>query len=377
MKGRLLFIGVLFTTPLFSQKFSNNFILKGEVIGQDAGFMHIGYLNNAAKYIADSCYSKNGQFQFTGCINGATRAVLYGNRKSRSVDDPNFVEIFIEPGNMNAVCKVNDFKEAAISGSLSQSDFIIYNKRIDSLHSKWKHVFDELNNARNKNDSVGLKRIYDYQLPLYRTESDRITRNFIKEFTNSAISAYLLFNDVSLSLDSLKYYNLLFTPSVQHSFYGSRIISSIAKQEKLQIGMQAPDFILTDLNGNEISLKNFKGKYILLDFWASWCIPCREENPYLKKAYAKYHEKGFIIIGFSIDAAENKNAWMDAIKKDNLPWIQLCDFKVCNSEVMIEYNYLGGKGIPANFLINQEGQIIAKDLRGDGIEQKLNELIKY
>lgn len=378
MKSLLLCTFVLLTTPaLFSQNNSNNkFSLKGKVVGQDTGFVHIGYFNSSMKYVDDSCYLKKGEFQFTGFIKGTTRASFYGKRKSRSVDDPNWMEMFIEPGNINALFKVDEFKKAQISGSKSQNEFTIYNKRIDSLNSKWQNVFDELNIAKINNDSIKVDKIYKEQLPIYREENRSVSQRYIQEFANSDISAYLLFCDINLSLDSLKYYYSHLTPSVQHSFYGSNIDSSIIKQERLQIGMPAPDFIQTDLNGNQISLKTFEGKYILLDFWASWCIPCREENPHLKKAYAKYHDKGFEIIGFSMDGPDNKNAWIDAIKKDGLPWIQLCDFKIWNSEVIIEYNYLGGKGIPANFLINPKGQIIAKDLRGDDIENKLSELIK-
>lgn len=378
MKNLLLFISVLLpTSTLFSQENPNNeFSLKGKVIGQDTGYVHIGYFNNLKKYIADSCYLKTGEFRFTGFINGATRATFYGKRKSRSVDDPNWTEVFIEPGNMEAIFKVDEFKKAQITSSKSQNEFTIYNKRIDSLDDKWKNVFDELNNAKIKNDSIKIEKIYNEQLPLYRDENNRITLNFIKEFPNSDISAYLLFNQINLTLDSLKFYYALLNPAVQQSFYGNNINSSIIKQGRLQIGMPAPDFIQSDLNGKQISLKIFKEKYILLDFWASWCVPCREENPYLKKAYAKYHDKGFEIIGFSLDGPENKNAWINAIKKDDLPWIQLCDFKVWNGEVISEYDYLGGKGIPANFLINPEGRIIAKDLRGDDVEKKLSELIK-
>ena len=378
MKSFLLFTSVLLTTSaLFSQNNSDSkFSLEGKVIGQDTGFVHIGYFNSSMKYIDDSCYLKNGEFQFVGFINGTTRASFYGKRKSRSVDDPNWMEMFIEPGNINALFTVNEFKKAQISGSKSQNEFTIYNKRIDSLNNKWQSVFDELSNAKISNDSIKLDKIYNEQLPKYREEGSRISKTYIQEFPNSDISAYLLFNEINLNLDSLKYYYSLLNSSVQQSFYGKNIDNSIIKQEKLQIGKPAPDFTQTDLKGNQISLKKFKGKYILLDFWASWCVPCREENPYLKEAYAKYHDKGFIIIGFSMDGPENKNAWIEAIKKDNLPWIQVCDFKVWNSKVISDYNYLGGKGIPANFLINPEGQIIAKDLRGDEIEKKLSELIK-
>jgi peroxiredoxin len=378
MKRALLFIFIIcVTTHLFSQKNCNsNFIFNGKVIGEDSGFIHLAYFDSLKKYVNDSCSLNNGSFQFKGIIKGTTRATFYGNRRSRSVDDPNWTEIFLEPGEMKATVKVNEFKKAEITGSKSQNDFEIFNNKIDSLNAKWKNTFDALDNAKSVNDTSKVQKIYDEQLPQYQNQSSRVTLNFIKEFPNSDISGYLLFNEINLSLDSLKFYYSLLSPSVQQSFYGNNVDSSIIKQEKLQIGMLAPDFTQIDLYGNQISLKKFRGKYVLLDFWASWCIPCREEHLYLKKAYAKYHDKGFEIIGFSMDGPENKSAWMEAIKKDDLPWIQLCDFKVWNSDLIIEYNYLGGKGIPANFLINPGGKIIAKDLRGDDVEKELSKLIK-
>jgi thiol-disulfide isomerase/thioredoxin len=280
MKRALLFTLILcVATHLFSQNNSNsNFNFKGKVIGQDSGFIHLAYFDSSKKYVDDSCSLNNGSFQFKGNINGTTRATFYGNRKSRSVDDPNWTEIFLEPGDIKATAKVNEFKKAKIIGSKAQNDFENFNNKIDSLNAEWKNTFDELSEAKSKNDTGKVQKIYDEQLPQYRNQSSRVAFNFIKEFPNSDISAYLLFNEINLSLDSLKIYYSLLAPSVQQSFYGNNIDSSIVKQEKLQIGMPAPDFNQIDLHGNQISLKKFRGKYVLLDFWASWCIPCREEH---------------------------------------------------------------------------------------------------
>jgi peroxiredoxin len=369
---------ILFKTSIvFAQdSASNSFSLSGRVTGQKTGFVYITYFDQKSSYIHDSCKLINGKFAFSGNINSARLLSFYGNRESRSVDDPNWMEMFIEPGKINAKIQVDEFKKAKISGSKSQKEFELYNRRIDSFDKKWSITFVELEDAKAKMDSNKIAKIYNDQSPIYREERRILTRSYIREFTNSAVSAYLIFVDNDLSLDSLKYYYSLLQPANQQGFYGNYIVSSIRKQENLQIGRPAPDFVQTDLKGNQISLSSYRGNYILLEFWASWCIPCRKESPYLKKAYSKYHDKGFEIISFSMDGPEYKNAWLDAIKKDGLSWIQLCDFKVWDSEVIILYNYLGGKGIPANYLINPNGDIIAKDLRGDELEDILSQLIK-
>jgi peroxiredoxin len=132
------------------------------------------------------------------------------------------------------------------------------------------------------------------------------------------------------------------------------------------IGNTAPDFSCTDANGNTVSLSSFKGKFVLLDFWASWCGPCRRENPSIVKAYHRFHDKGFDIFGVSLD--DTKADWLLAIKKDGLVWTQVSDLKGRKAEPAALY---GIKAIPMNYLIDQKGIIVASGLRGDELDSKL------
>jgi thiol-disulfide isomerase/thioredoxin len=133
----------------------------------------------------------------------------------------------------------------------------------------------------------------------------------------------------------------------------------------------APDFTMNDPNDNPISLSSFRGKYVLIDFWASWCGPCRAENPTLVKAYEKYKGEKFEILGVSLDGEGAKEKWMKAIKDDGLTWPQISDLKYWKSEVVKLY---GIQGIPLNFLIDPDGKIIGRSLRGAALEQKLSEI---
>jgi peroxiredoxin len=142
---------------------------------------------------------------------------------------------------------------------------------------------------------------------------------------------------------------------------------------KNPIGSKAIAFTMNDVAGKSVSLASFKGKYVLIDFWASWCKPCRAENPNLVKAYAKYKSKGFDILGVSIDGAGQKAAWIKAIKDDGMGWVQVSDLKGASNEAAVLY---GVESIPQNFLLDPNGIIVAKNLRGTALEEKLAEIFK-
>ena len=143
----------------------------------------------------------------------------------------------------------------------------------------------------------------------------------------------------------------------------------VQRSRKLAAGAEAPDFELPQPDGSTLKLSDLRGQYVLIDFWASWCGPCRRENPNVVRVYKKYHEKGFEILGVSLD--KNRNAWLAAIEQDELEWKHVSDLKYWNSAVVPEYQV---EGIPLTYLIDPEGKIVAKNLRGSSLEQKLAEI---
>ena len=159
--------------------------------------------------------------------------------------------------------------------------------------------------------------------------------------------------------------------SVQASPYGESVTAYIKSLRANGVNVPADDFSQQDTKGQPVKLSSFRGKYVLVDFWASWCGPCRQENPNVVKAYNKYKGKNFTILGVSLD--DNRERWLQAISHDGLAWTQVSDLRGWGNEVAVQY---GIQSIPSNFLVDPAGKIIARNLRGEELEAKLEELLK-
>jgi peroxiredoxin len=198
---------------------------------------------------------------------------------------------------------------------------------------------------------------------------------FISTNKSSVATAFIGMNYLNEKMDKTvedveKVYGLL-DENVKKTYYGKKLAELSTQMKSTVVGAMAPDFSLSDVNGKMVTLSSFKGKYTLVDFWASWCGPCRAENPNVVAAYNKFHNKGFEILAVSLD--EQKDKWMQAIEKDNLTWTQVSDLKGWQSDVAAKY---GVQSIPSNFILDKEGKIIAKNLRGEELENMLNQIIK-
>jgi len=278
---------------------------------------------------------------------------------------------------------VEKYEVKGSAGSQQLKDFMVgFNTKLQSIFFNARQA-DSLNRIQ-AHDSVFRK--LELNTAIIAGELRNLTSEALKKSSNPALSMLILgyyqstANNQGLGLQPFandevaKLVNDLAGKYPAHQGLASIKSMLEAQTNKMKglVGQTAPEISLPDLNGKEIKLSSFRGKYVLVDFWASWCKPCREENPTVVKAYNKYKDKNFTILGVSLDRPGQKDEWMKAVMKDNLAWTQVSDLMFWNSPVVQLY---GIEGIPYNVLVDPDGKIIAESLRGPALEAKLGELL--
>lgn len=224
-------------------------------------------------------------------------------------------------------------------------------------------------------DTIGLAK-FRYEVAQVKQTRKKLEIEFIKQNPKKQVSLDALKDVIGPIPEDIQLYSRLFeglAKNIRTSEAGLSTKKAIDRFMKVRIGVEAPLFTAPDTLGNPVKLSDYRGKYVLLDFWASWCWPCRDENPIVVKAYHAFKEKNFDILSVSLDESGKRDAWLKAIHADQLSWQHVSDLKYWNNAVAELYAI---RSIPQNFLIDPQGKIIAVNLRGEALIQKLNELIK-
>lgn len=315
---------------------SNGFTIEGNITGINDGTV---YLMKAGAYLGytfekiDSAKIVGGTFTFTGNVNFPEMYYL-------TTIDIQPISFFIENS------------EIKIEGDLNQINIL------DSkTHSEFLGVQNQINGMQNDEDKW------------------EFISSFIKKHQESYLNPYLILTHV-YSLATYEelndFYNLM-SPKLIHHRYSKRIENQLNVLKAVQLGQIAPNFIEKDTAGNDISLRAYRGKYVLIDFWASWCGPCRKENPAMVELYNEIKTKNldFEIIGVAGDFVADR--WKNAIIKDNLPWINISDLKGFDGKALKIY---GIKSIPYTILLDREGKIIEKGLTGEKLRMKITKFFE-
>ena len=355
-----------------------NYTIQGQVGKLNKPAKAFLRLNSGGNPKIDSVYIKNGKFEFKGTIPSPMEAHLriihddlpFDPAKPAKQD----VLPFLIEGTTIKFVSTDSIKNAKISGSPLNAE----NERVNAMLKPIYDQYDALD-AEYKSKSLA-----DQQDPKYiQTLEDRAAiiqqqtidakMDFVSKNPKSYMALMAFNSTLPPEFDAVAAEKVFATldPALQNSILGKEVAARIATVKKTQEGVEAPNFVQPDIDGNPVKLSDYRGKYVLVDFWASWCAPCRRENPNLVKAYARYQKDGFEILGVSMDKAADKAKWLKAIQDDGLTWKQVGDLKGWDNEAGVLYEI---KAIPMNFLVDPNGKIIAKDLRGEGLDKKLQEL---
>ena len=326
--------------------------------------------------IKDSTVAVNGKFKFSGKLEEPTMATLYVRlTPAAGSEKPRYdgMQLFIEPGNINIDVK-DSMQFAKVTGSRSEKVFKAFNDSQKSYDEKEMALSNQYREYSKAKDEAGMKKISDDFDALTEEKNEKVYHQYLIENPTSPIALYVLDQYAGYDIDAKKMEPIFEAlPVATRSLpSGVEFKNKIETAKKTGIGAYAMDFTQNDTLGKPVSLSSFKGKYVLLDFWASWCGPCRAENPNVVKAFNQYKDKNFTVLSVSLDQPGKQQAWVDAIHKDGLWWNHVSDLKFWDNAVAKQY---GIKAIPQNLLLDPSGKIIAKNIRGEELNKKLAEVL--
>lgn len=348
---------------------AQTYTVQGKLGGLSVGckVLLITYVDGKAA-TSDTALAENGVFAFKGQIDNPVKALL-SILAPKAAGSPFYVRrsFFLSPGVTTVTGP--DIASAVISGGPEERAFAALNQQMKPLNDSLAY-YHYLSSGTDNKDSL---RLIQTKYETIESALHKVEEDFVQANPDSYVSLDLVMENAIVVEDPVAFEGLFNSLSdrLKNLPEGKKMASKLAIARKYAIGQPAADFSQADVNGAPVSLASFKGKYILLDFWASWCGPCRMEYPYLKKAYAQFKDKGFEIVGISLD--DKKTAWTDAIKSNGFSWTELCDLNGRQNEVAQAY---GITAIPQSFLISPQGIIIARNLRGNDLIEKLDEVIK-
>lgn len=370
MKTYLL--GFLLLAPGLSRaQTTYPFLVKGRV-GQLSAPAKI-YLMNG-QLTVDSVTLRKGRFELKGTTpmphtatlvlerqgrlqSGLRERMLGGKMRRAYIESPDRIRLFLEPGPV-VVTSADSLRTAHVAGGPLTADY-------QRLQTAEKPAVDKLQTANSQAQFDDARVVYAQSVMAFITANPAswVSLEALLQLKTMAVPQYATVAPVYAAL----------SPTLRESPAGRQYDEMLDGLKAVAVGAQAPNFTQQTPEGETVSLADYRGKYVLVDFWASWCAPCRAENPAVLKAYNAFKGRNFEVLGVSLDEEKSRGKWVQAIADDHMPWTQISDLRGWKSEAAQRY---GVQAIPQNFLIDPTGKIVAANLRGDNLEATLAQLIK-
>ena len=357
---------VLFFTSCNEQKDTNTYTVNLTINGAEDTrvYMEQQVDNKWIKF--DSAEMVSGKAVFTGELEHPE--FFYITIKDQS----NYLPAFVEPGEMSITTNMASPNDRSVDGSEAHTEFAYIIDSTNSLTNAIRQLSMDYRTAQSADDTLTMKKIEkDYEkLSNQKTE---FIMDYALSHPTSAVPVFVVLNNLhSYEFEELDQLNSSLDPSISNSRYVKDLNDKVLALKKVAVGQPFLDFTLNDPEGNPVPLSSVVGEnYVLIDFWAAWCQPCRAENPNIVEAYNEYHDQGFDVFGVSLD--RDMESWKKAIEEDELSWTQVSDLQSWNSAAGKLY---GVRSIPHNLLLDPNGIIIEKNLRGEDLQVKLAEIFK-
>ncbi|HNY01864.1 MAG TPA: TlpA disulfide reductase family protein [Bacteroidales bacterium] len=340
------------------------YAIKGHVNKIDTGLVFLQKFE-ADKWVnTDSTRLEKGSFVFKGKVD--LPELIHISLPSSQLILP----VFVENTAIQIEINPDTVEKSVVTGSPTHDIFKQYQTMTDAINAKMDVVYSDWKAAKEKSDTLGMKRNDSLSTAL-DAEMKKQLVDFAKTNNKSVVSPYIVLrNSWQFELPELEQIVGSMDTTLNASMYLKSLRERVRVLQSVQVGQPAPDFSMNDSTGKPVQLSSLKGKVLLVDFWASWCSPCRAENPNVVKAWQAYNKKGFDVLGCSFD--QNREKWIKAVKDDKLTWTHVSDLKGWGNAAGKLY---GVNSIPANVLLDKDQKIIGRNLRGEDLMKKLEEIL--